>query len=255
LKNILLGHTGFVGSNLKSQYDFDLLVNRENIHLLKNLEVERVICCAIPAAKWLANRNPKEDRDNMMRLCDSLSRLRAKKFILISTIDVYPNSCGFDESYDCSTQSNHAYGSNRLEFEEFIQNNFSDYHIVRLPALFGEGLKKNIIFDLMYDNCLHMINPLSSFQWYPLSRLKNDIETAERHDLKLVNLFTEPVTNRVIIDSFFKDKIVGLEAGAEIHYDLYTKYATLFGGSGNYIMSANQVLKEMKKYILSQKNS
>jgi len=252
LKNILLGHTGFVGGNLKSQYDFDLLVNRENIHLLKNLEAERVICTALPAAKWLANKNPLEDYDNMRRLCDSVSQLKAKKFILISTIDVYSGAHGFDESHNCSTQPNHAYGANRLKFEEFVKDNFTNHHILRLPALFGKGLKKNIIFDLMHDNCLNMINPLSSFQWYSLSRLKSDIETAEKNNLKLVNLFTQPVTNRAIIDYFFKDKIVGAEAGAEMHYDLYTKYASLFGGSENYIMSSNQVLEEMKKYILSQ---
>ena len=255
MKNILLGHTGFVGGNLKNQYNFDLLVNRENIHLLKNLEAERVICAALPAAKWLVNKNPQEDYDNMLRLRDSVSQLKAKKFILISTIDVYPNARGLDELYDCISQPNHVYGSNRLKFEEFIQDNFVDHHILRLPALFGEGLKKNIIYDLLHDNCLHMINPLSSFQWYPLSRLKYDIEIAEKHDLKLVNLFTEAVTNRAIIDYLFKEKIVGSEAGSEVHYDLYTKYARLFGGNGNYIMSSNQVLEEIKKYILSQRNS
>lgn len=252
MKNILLGHTGFVGTNLKSQYDFDLLINRENIHLLNNTNSERIICSALPAAKWLANKNPQDDYENMMRLCDSLLNLKTKKFVLISTIDVYPDLQGFDESYDFPKKPNHAYGSNRLKFEEFIKNNFSSHYILRLPALFGDGLKKNIIFDLINDNCLQTINPLSSFQWYPLSRLKNDIELVERHELKLVNLFTQPIPNSTIIDSFFKNKIVGAEAGPEIHYDLHSKYADIFGGSKNYIMTSDQVLKEMKKYILSQ---
>ena len=220
MKNILIGHTGFVGGNLKAQYDFDLLINRENIDLLKNLEAQRVICCALPAAKWLANKNPEEDYKNMMRLCDSISNLKAKKFILISTIDVYPTNQGLDESYDCNVQANHAYGANRLKFEEFVKNHFADHHILRLPALFGEGLKKNIIYDLIHDNCLNAINPLSSFQWYPLSRLKNDIEIIEANNLRLVNLFTQPVKTQTIIQSFFSNKKVGSEAGAEIHYDL-----------------------------------
>jgi hypothetical protein len=251
LRNVLIGHTGFVGGNLKTQYDFDLLVNRQNLDALSNLHAEKIICAGLPAAKWLANKDPQADNDNMQRLCDALSKTKADKFILISTVDVYPVMQNLDESYDCSTAQNHAYGTNRLKFEEFIKTNFKNHNILRLPALFGHGLKKNIIYDLLNDNCLEMINPNSSFQWYPLTRLKNDIETAEKNNLKLVNLFTEPVPTKTIIDKFFKGKAIGEKAGPEAHYNLHTKYASYFGGGGDYIMSAEQVLGELGKYISS----
>ncbi len=207
----------------------------------------------IPAAKWLANKDPEGDYQNMMRLCEALSTTKADKFILISTIDVYPEITGFDESYDVNSKDNHAYGKNRLKFEEFVKNNFSDHHVVRLPALFGEGLKKNVIFDLLHDNQLQNINPDSSFQWYPLRRLHSDIEIVQSNNLRVVNLFTEPVVTKTIVQNFFPNKAIGATPAPQCHYDLRSKYGRIFGGDENYIMSASQVLQEMGQYILVQK--
>ena len=41
------------------------------------------------------------------------------------------------------TLSDNGYGRNRLYLENYIRNNYHDYLIVRLPGLFGKGLKKN----------------------------------------------------------------------------------------------------------------
>lgn len=249
MSNVLIGHTGFVGGYLKDQYGFDLLVNRQNLDSLKNIDPDKIICAGLPAAKWLANKDPEGDYSNMMRLCEALANTKTKSFVLISTIDVYAHTHGKDESYDCSQDNNHAYGTNRLKFEKFVQDNFSKHHIIRLPALFGKGLRKNALYDLMNDNNIDVINPASSFQWYPLTRLKSDIEITENKNLSLANLFTEPLKTGAIIDRFFNDKKAGSKPAAEIHYDLHTRYARDFGGNGNYIMSKESVLNEMEKFI------
>ncbi len=249
MKNVLIGYTGFVGGYLKSQYDFDLLINRQNLESLANLNTERIICAGLPAAKWLANKDPEGDYVNMMSLCEALLKARTKKFILISTIDVYAEQHGKNEDYNCSQDKNHAYGTNRLKFEEFVKSNFNSHNIIRLPALFGPGLKKNALYDLIKDNNIDVINPNSSFQWYPLNRLKNDIKITEDNNLSLVNLFTEPVETRSIIERLFKGKQVGTNPSPEAYYDLYAKYAQLFGGTGNYIMSKEKVLDEMENFV------
>ena len=243
MSSALIGYTGFVGGFLAGQERFDLLVHRANVDLLRRRNLDRIVCAGLPAAKWIANREPEADRANMLQLCDTLQTVGAKSFVLISTIDVYPCSRDADEDFDCSAVPNHAYGRHRLEFEGFVRDRFPHALIIRLPALFGPGLRKNVLFDLLMGNQLEKVNPASSFQWYPLERLPDDIGRAERQGLELVNLFTEPLVTSAIIDNHFPEVEVGAEAQAAVHYDLHTRYARTFGGSGRYVMSAASVLE------------
>lgn len=242
MSSVLIGYTGFVGGFLAGRERFDLLIHRANLDLLRRRGFERIVCAGLPAAKWIANREPDADRANMQLLCDMLRMVAAESFVLISTIDVYPRTHGADEEYDCAAAPNHPYGRHRLEFEQFVRDRFPHALILRLPALFGPGLRKNVLFDLMTGNQLEKVNPASSFQWYPLERLPEDIERAQRHELRLANLFTEPLATSAIIDRCFPEAQVGAETGPAIHYDLQTRHAQMFGGAGRYIMSAAAAL-------------
>jgi hypothetical protein len=242
LTDVLIGYTGFVGGFLAGLERFDLLIHRANLDLLRHRSFDRVVCAGLPAAKWIANREPGADRANMQLLRDTLRTVTAASFVLISTIDVYPRIRDADEDFDCSAVSNHAYGQHRLEFEHFVRERFPHAHILRLPALFGPGLRKNVLFDLMTGNQLEKVNPASSFQWYPLERLPADIERAQRHDLRLANLFTEPLATSAIIDLCFPEAQLGADAQPAVHYDLHTRYAQVFGGTGRYVMSAAAAL-------------
>ena len=44
-----------------------------------------------PAEKWRANLNPLEDEKNIDFLIYNLNNIKAKKFVLISTVDVFEN--------------------------------------------------------------------------------------------------------------------------------------------------------------------
>jgi hypothetical protein len=248
----LIGHSGFVGGFLASRERFDLLVNRSNLGELRGRSLERLVCAGLPAAKWLANREPQADLDNMLRLCEVLRSVSAQRFHLISTIDVYPRTQDADEDFDCSRIPNHPYGTHRLSFEAFVRQHFAHPLIVRLPALFGPGLRKNLLFDLMHRHPLERVNPASRYQWYPLERLPADISIAEQHGLGLVNLFTEPLATRLILERFFPDLSVGVQAAPAADYDLQTRHARLFGGSGGYRMTADAVLAELALFCGSR---
>lgn len=242
MSSALIGCTGFVGGFLAGCERFDLLVHRANVDVLRRRRFDRVVCAGLPAAKWIANREPEADRTNMLLLCETLKTVDALSFVLISTIDVYPRTEGVDEGFDCSTEPNHPYGSHRLQFERFVRDRFPHALILRLPALFGPGLRKNVLFDLMTGNQLDKVNPASSFQWYPLGRLPEDIDRAQGRELGLVNLFTEPLTTGAIIDRYFPEARVGAQAQPAVHYDLRTRHAPVFGGNGHYVMSAQAAL-------------
>lgn len=256
MKKALVGYTGFVGSNLNSQHKFDDFYNSLNINELKNKEYDLIIFAGVPSVKWLANKEPEKDLTIIDNLIDILKTVKTKKFILISTIDVYPLTSKLNEDYDCSSLDNHAYGSNRLKFENFCSLNFSGSMIVRLPGLFGDGIKKNVIYDLLNDNCLDMINIDSSFQYYFLDNLWSDIEKAYNEKIKVINLFTEPITTKEIIDNFFQEKIneVGKNKVRKGNYNLFTKYSSLWNRKENYISTKQDVLKDLEIFIERYEN-
>lgn len=144
----LIGYTGFVGKNLlSSRYLYQY--NSKNIGEIVGKEFDKVVCAGVRAEKYLANTYPELDLQAIKDLCSILEQVKCKKFVLISTIDVYNRPNGVDEHTKVDIESLHAYGANRYYMEEFVRNHFQDYLIVRLPALFGKGLKKNFIFDMM----------------------------------------------------------------------------------------------------------
>ena len=146
----LVGHTGFVGNSLKRQYKyFRGAYNSENISDISGKAYDALICAAAPATMWLANNDPEKDRQNLLDLTAWLEKANCKRVVLISTIAVLDDFAGRYSEENASFESAKAYGKNRRELEERIQSAFPSVHIMRLPALFGPGLKKNYIFDVL----------------------------------------------------------------------------------------------------------
>lgn len=247
---IIVGYSGLVGSNLLQFYKFDKFFNSKNFEDAKYLEVDEIFFCGIPAVKWHANKYPDEDYDTINKIKEILKTIKAKKIILISTIDVYENSsCQHNEDYDCDIFLNNTYGRNRYLFELFVKETFANYHIVRLPALFGKGLKKNVIYDLINNNLVENISANTKFQWYDLNWLKNDIDIVVKNNIKICNLFTEPLDTIEII-MLFNYPIETFKNTQTLTYDVKTKYGSFFGSNNDsYIRNKMAVLHNIKLYI------
>lgn len=248
MKTALIGYTGFVGSNLKKQNNFSDLYNSENINKIIGKEYDLVVCAGVNANKFWANNNAELDKKNIDALINTISKIKVKKFILISTIDIYPEPINVDEE-STFDKLNHSYGQNRLYFELWVKNNFINYNIIRLPGLFGPGLKKNIIFDLLNDNCLDSINKKSIFQYYNLNYLWNDICKVIENDISVINFATEPVPSEDIITLFFNHKQVGLNESRIAFYDFKTKYYKYWNGFNGYLYSKSMIINDLSNFI------
>lgn len=230
-KIAIIGYTGLIGNNLseqisKSKFDIDYF-NSKNIHKInQKIKYDLIFCAALPAEKWLANKHSKKDLINTKRLIKNLKKINSNLFILISTIDV---------------NFKHTYGRNRLMLEKFISKSFKKKIIVRLPGVFGYGLKKNVIYDLLNNNNLKNIYLNDEYQWYDLTLLFDDI-------LKLINkkktgvfeFYSEPLKNLLLL-KFFK-KIKNLR---------YRKKPIIynFKPANGYHMSKPNILKRIKKFV------
>ena len=79
-----------------------------------------------------------------------LLHVRCKKLMLISTIDVLPKGAEKYEDVQLPEGSTSAYALHRIKMEQFVQEHFENVTIIRLPGIFGRGLRKNFIFDLIF---------------------------------------------------------------------------------------------------------
>lgn len=246
MTSALIGYTGFVGSNLLRQGQYDDLYNSKNIEDIRGKSYDRIVCAGAPGEKWIANQHPDEDGASIRRLRYSLEYCSAKQFTLISTIDV---------------KSKTAYGKHRLLLEDTVISlgeesltrevrQFQKVNIVRLPALFGPGLKKNALYDLMHGHRLDQINPESRYQWYPVAKLTEDLghldAIAESIPLPIVNLVTQPISTRDIWERFFPKIMIGRNPDAAVYQDVREWKV---GDANGYVMTSDQVLTEMGKFI------
>lgn len=155
MRSGLVGHTGFVGKLLAEAKTFDAYYSSSNIADIAGHHFGTLVCAAAPATMWEANQNPQADAANIDRLVRALRSADVERLVLISTIAVLDDpSAGYDET-TARYETTRAYGRNRRHLEEMLSEHFAGIHILRLPALFGKGLKKNFVFDL--------INPVPSF--------------------------------------------------------------------------------------------
>ena len=155
MTDALIGYSGFVGSHLHRAHEFGALFNSSNMAMSRGQGFELAVCAAAPASMWAANRDPEADERLIDRLIDQLSGFEARSFVLISTIAVLGDvAAGLDEDTE-NFEETLAYGRNRRMLERACRSLFDTCVIVRLPALFGTGLKKNFVFDIL--------NPLPSF--------------------------------------------------------------------------------------------
>ena len=252
----LIGHSGFVGSTLLRQRSFDAMFRSTDIAEISHRSFDTVICAGVPAQKWIAERDPAADLDNIKKLAALLDTIKASRFVLISTVDVFADSRGATEQTPVKPENLSAYGANRHWLETFVAGKFSSHQIVRLTGLVGPGLRKNAIFDLRNNNNLHLIDARGVYQFYPMVNLWSDIEAARRAGLSVVHLAPEPLSvAEVAREGFGIDFQNYIEGRTPASYDLQTSHAEVLGGQGGYLYSKRECLMAIRAYAQSEPHS
>ena len=172
--------------------------------------------------------------------------------VLISTIDVYGSPVGVDEGDHIDEGRAAAYGRHRYHLERRVADRF-DALIIRLPGLFGEGLKKNAIYDFLHGNELYKIDSRAVYQFYPLAYLWGDIEVALRAGLRVVNVATEPISVREMAREGFDLDFANEAVEEPARYDFRTRHDHLYGGSGGYLYTKPQILRELRSFVAASR--
>jgi len=112
--------------------------------------------------------------------------------------------------------------------------------ILRLPALFGPGLKKNALFDLMTDREVEKIPANAAYQWYPLTDLSSSIAQVIRWGYSVANLVSPPIEMGVIQRRFFPAAQLGPPRDDAPSYSVASRYGR---------MPERYILDEMEKFL------
>jgi len=308
MNKALVGYTGFVGGNIFEAGEFDGLYNSKNISDSFGTSPDLLIYAGLRAEKYLANNAPEKDMDLIIEAEKNIENINPKRLVLISTVDVFINPNGADENKKIDTDGLHPYGLNRYRLEQWVSERYTDALIIRLPGLFGKGIKKNFIYDyinvipfmlteqklselnkrdseiskyyIAQGNGFYKVNvddsekemlkgkfrslgfsalnftdSRSKYQFYDLSRLWEDIQTALDAELKLWHPATEPISAGELYKYLTGKDFVNELSSVPVNYDFRTIYGNLFGGSNGYICSKDQVLRQIKSFCEKEKRS
>lgn len=202
MRTALIGHTGFVGSNLAAATTFDDLFHSRNLDEIEGREYDLVVSAAGRADSHRINSEGEADWAELEGIAARLASARIGKLVLISTVCVYPAGGSPDESTPIDPSALAPYGANRARFETLVADAF-DTFVVRLPQLYGRNLKKGIVYDLLHDYRVEHIHPEVAFQYYGLDALWNDIQRGLDLGLTSLNVATPPLRNGEVAREVF----------------------------------------------------
>ncbi len=259
----LAGYTGFIGSNIfaRASNRIDGIFNTQNIEKAYGLEPDVLIYAGLKPDRELAERAPYQHLEKVIEAQETIKKINPYKIVLVSSTDVYKNPVGVDEensvfavgSDKADRKGISPYNLNRYYFEEWVRKYYPESLVMRLAIPYGLNYKHNYIRRFADEKEMRAVDSKSKYQFYPLARIWEDIQTALAENLTLVNLASEPVTAGELYHyltgkelSQETDKDTGKKAVET--YDVMTIHAKLFGGSGHYICQKSEIMESMKQF-------
>lgn len=180
-KFLITGTSSGLGKYLHNNLG-GISINREKIQ--KN-GAKIIIHCA-----FNSQRDPKDIeqyfRDNVL-LTEELTNMLHKKFIFISSVDVYPKNSNRhieDEIIDINNADS-LYAKTKLLSEEVVKKNCPNFLILRCSALLGKDSRKNSLIKIIQDDSPTLtLSPDSSFNYILHKDVLEFIKFAIEKDLQ-----------------------------------------------------------------------
>lgn len=105
------------------------------------------------------------------------------------------------------------------------------------------------VFRRLRFSALSFTDSRSVYQFYPLSRLWEDIGIVLNEGIPLWHPATEPVSAAEVYEYLTGNPFRNEIAAVPAYYDYRTEYAPLFGGENGYIMDKRQVLADIAAFV------
>lgn len=177
-------------------------------------EAEIIIHCAVNRAKEVDSKNFYQYLSDNVFLTKKIAKIPHKKFIYISSVDVYPKNNekhSEDEVIDVDQVSG-IYAITKLMSESIIQNFSPNYLILRCSSLLGRDARENSLVKIIKEeNPILTLSSESVFNFILHKDVLEFVSAAIEEDLQGVyNLVSEEnITLLEIVRSLKKEVIFG----------------------------------------------
>jgi len=231
----IVGGKGLTGSALVSylkNHDTEFkIIQRETKEEFFGKECDVLIYANGNALKYKANAEPYFDFiASTSSIAEYVHKIKYKKFVLLSTIDVY-NKTNLEkfssEDIKINPKELSVYGYHKWLGENYVKRFCKEFLIFRLSGLVGIGLKKNPVYDFINKGKKVMTSPNSEMNFINTNKvadavfeiLKKNISNEVFNLASSKNIQIKDIKKIVGFDSEFLDNI---ESNIQI-YKINTK--------------------------------
>ena len=250
----IIGANGMIGQNINEQYSNISNVSkitRENFTESANKKYNILFVTAADARKYWVNQNPHYDLKHLCNLAEGIKNYTFEKLVLISSIDVYNQVENKGDEKTLLKFENPSYGDNRLFLELLLKSEFQNkLHIIRLQGIIANNLKKNPLYDLKFKNELYKINKNNILQFYPISKLKQDIDLCIMNEINLANISCEPIKLSEIFIKYYPHLLSQADDNKpQANYDVKSIYSETLLNKKDYWIPKDDIFKAIEDYF------
>ncbi len=158
----------------------------QDFNAIKNKDADVIVHCAFNSAKTVNTEGLHSYLYDNVFLTKELTLTQHKKFVFISTVDVYPKTNSLHEENKIIPVEHlrGMYAVTKLMSESIVANNCSNYLILRCSALLGKYARRNSLIRIVEDgNCTLTLTADSVFNYVLYSDIMEFIKIAVERDL------------------------------------------------------------------------
>ena len=155
-KFLITGHKSGLGHYFYESFGgigFDRTISSSKFESFRSEGADVIIHCAFNSAREINSKNLFQYISDNVFLTKKLIKIPHKKFIYISSIDVYPKDNkkhAEDEVIDINQVSG-IYAITKLMSESIVQNHSSNFLILRCSSLLGHDVRENSLIKIIKE--------------------------------------------------------------------------------------------------------
>lgn len=159
----------------------------EEIEKVRNDGVDTIIHCAFNSGRGINSEHLYHYIEDNVFLTKKLASFPHKKFIFISSVDIYPKDTMYhseDEIIDIDSVRG-IYGISKIISESIVKTHCKNYVILRCSSLLGKYSRKNSLTRIIEDReCTLTLSSNSIFNCVLYTDILDFIAFSMEHDIK-----------------------------------------------------------------------